>query len=458
MSNSAPTSADACLSIVHSLMCHRQGGESETFSKRAIESLVKKLKEKRDELDALITAVTTNGTHPTKCVTIQRTLDGRLQVAGRKGFPHVIYARIWRWPDLHKNELKQVKYCQFAFDLKADSVCVNPYHYERVVSPGIDLTGLSIQGYHGLSKDDDRLWAMEIDREHSRGGGVLHHAHTSAHPPLGWTGLVETLPPPPGALPLPPPPHNSLAGDPNGHPPPGNSGTPVSTGHSQVSQETPGQAKAGSLLADLLVQLNMVSIILQLGTAVPGAEVAPAQPLVPPVGPAPPPPPASTSQGPAPGSGGLQTHQRSGLSPTLPGNLPELSHQAALISMVTISLLTVMTRGRPLVGSGDPACSPPTTQYKSHLSNQITNQQPADQSGPRQHELLSQISRPFPGERGASTPVVMVTLVIAILLLTSLSLLDPTIDDRNAILQSLHDVRFIDIPSSLGMRKVSSCV
>ncbi|KAM3873558.1 mothers against decapentaplegic homolog 4-like [Diretmus argenteus] len=134
---SAPSSGDACLSIVHSLMCHRQGGENEGFAKRAIESLVKKLKEKKDELDSLITAVTTNGVHPSKCVTIQRTLDGRLQVAGRKGFPHVIYARLWRWPDLHKNELKHVKFCQFAFDLKYDNVCVNPYHYERVVSPGI---------------------------------------------------------------------------------------------------------------------------------------------------------------------------------------------------------------------------------------------------------------------------------------------------------------------------------
>ena len=42
--------------------------------------------------------------------------------------------------------LVQVKYCQYAFDLKADSVCVNPYHYERVVSPGIDLSGLTLHG------------------------------------------------------------------------------------------------------------------------------------------------------------------------------------------------------------------------------------------------------------------------------------------------------------------------
>ncbi|XP_046818825.1 mothers against decapentaplegic homolog 4 isoform X5 [Vespa crabro] len=218
---SAPTSADACLSIVHSLMCHRQGGESEGFSKRAIESLVKKLKEKRDELDSLITAITTNGAHPSKCVTIQRTLDGRLQVAGRKGFPHVIYARIWRWPDLHKNELKHVKYCQFAFDLKCDSVCVNPYHYERVVSPGIDpfftdLSGLTLQSGVGvgpgsrLVKDEYTVGgggaaaagaigaAMDVDGEMNQ--TIQHHPptqpSTANNTPQPQQGFIPGLAPP----------------------------------------------------------------------------------------------------------------------------------------------------------------------------------------------------------------------------------------------------------------------
>ncbi|XP_060591404.1 mothers against decapentaplegic homolog 4-like isoform X1 [Ruditapes philippinarum] len=185
MSHSAPTSADACLSIVHSLMCHRQGGESESFAKRAIESLVKKLKEKRDELDSLITAITTSGAHPSKCVTIQRTLDGRLQVAGRKGFPHVIYARIWRWPDLHKNELKHVKYCQYAFDLKQDSVCVNPYHYERVVSPGIDLSGLTIQHAAPPSRLVKDEYGNEIGSASGLDSGTSSDlSQTVQHPPV----------------------------------------------------------------------------------------------------------------------------------------------------------------------------------------------------------------------------------------------------------------------------------
>ncbi|CAH1103497.1 unnamed protein product [Psylliodes chrysocephalus] len=194
----APSSADACLSIVHSLMCHRQGGESEGFAKRAIESLVKKLKEKRDELDSLITAITTSGAHPSKCVTIQRTLDGRLQVAGRKGFPHVIYARIWRWPDLHKNELKHVKYCQFAFDLKCDSVCVNPYHYERVVSPGIDLSGLTLQsGTPRLVKDEYTAGAVAGNSMEIDGDMGINVSQTIQHHPPQQNFTLTGLQPPP---------------------------------------------------------------------------------------------------------------------------------------------------------------------------------------------------------------------------------------------------------------------
>ncbi|XP_046804918.1 mothers against decapentaplegic homolog 4 isoform X3 [Lucilia cuprina] len=253
--SNAPTSADACLSIVHSLMCHRQGGESEGFAKRAIESLVKKLKEKRDELDSLITAITTNGAHPSKCVTIQRTLDGRLQVAGRKGFPHVIYARIWRWPDLHKNELKHVKYCAFAFDLKCDSVCVNPYHYERVVSPGIDLSGLSLQsGPSRLVKDEysagPLVGGMDIDGNDI--GTIQHHPSQMVGPPGGGYGyppgpvghaMQMAGPMNPGAVMAPPQPQNPQGnghgGPPHGHGPTNSPNDPTGLGMQQPPQTGP---------------------------------------------------------------------------------------------------------------------------------------------------------------------------------------------------------------------------
>ncbi|EGT44398.1 hypothetical protein CAEBREN_31444 [Caenorhabditis brenneri] len=139
------TAMDSCQQISHVLQCYQQGGEDSEFVRKAIESLVKKLKDKRIELDSLITAITSNGKQPTGCVTIQRSLDGRLQVAGRKGVPHVVYARIWRWPKVSKNELVKLVQCQTSAD-HPDNICINPYHYERVVSNRITSADQSLHG------------------------------------------------------------------------------------------------------------------------------------------------------------------------------------------------------------------------------------------------------------------------------------------------------------------------
>lgn len=138
------SSSDACMTIVRNLMCHRKGGESEEFSKLAIESLIRKLKDRREELDSLILAITSSGSTPTGCVTIQRTLDGRMQIASRKCFPHLVYARIWRWSDVHKTELRHLSFCEFGYDLKLDWVCVNPFHYERIISSSLDISSLAL--------------------------------------------------------------------------------------------------------------------------------------------------------------------------------------------------------------------------------------------------------------------------------------------------------------------------
>lgn len=121
---------------VKRLLGWKQGDEEEKWAEKAIESLVKKLKKRKGALEDLEKALS-NPTQQSKCVTIQRSLDGRLQVSHRKGLPHVIYCRVWRWPDLQSHhELKPLDCCEYAFGLKQKEVCINPYHYRRVESPG----------------------------------------------------------------------------------------------------------------------------------------------------------------------------------------------------------------------------------------------------------------------------------------------------------------------------------
>ncbi|CAD5207504.1 unnamed protein product [Bursaphelenchus okinawaensis] len=118
------------------------------FSRKALESLMKKLKEKPEEVKALIDVVRSAGLCHSPCITIMKTLDGRLQVAGRKGFPHIIYGRIFRWPGLKKNESSPLEVHNNCRHIpqptsgvgsdgprKDDTVCVNPWHYQKHEDP-----------------------------------------------------------------------------------------------------------------------------------------------------------------------------------------------------------------------------------------------------------------------------------------------------------------------------------
>ena len=120
---------------VKKLLGWKQGDEEEKWAEKAVDALVKKLKKKKGAVEDLEYALS-HPYEPSKCVTIPRSLDGRLQVSHRKGLPHVIYCRVWRWPDLQSHhELKAMDVCEYPFTAKHKDVCINPYHYQRVDSP-----------------------------------------------------------------------------------------------------------------------------------------------------------------------------------------------------------------------------------------------------------------------------------------------------------------------------------
>uniref|UniRef100_A0A915B0R3 Mothers against decapentaplegic homolog n=1 Tax=Parascaris univalens TaxID=6257 RepID=A0A915B0R3_PARUN len=120
---------------VKKLLGWKQGDEEEKWAEKAVDSLVKKLKKKKGgqgTVEDLEFALANPGSH-SKCVTIPRSLDGRLQVSHRKGLPHVIYCRVWRWPDLQSHhELKPIPECMYPYDSKHQLICINPYHYQRI--------------------------------------------------------------------------------------------------------------------------------------------------------------------------------------------------------------------------------------------------------------------------------------------------------------------------------------
>ncbi|XP_055327293.1 mothers against decapentaplegic homolog 9-like [Paramacrobiotus metropolitanus] len=125
-------------SAVRRLLGWRQGDEDEAWAAKAIDALVKKLKNRKGAMEDLDRALEVRSAN-SKCITIPRSQDGRLQVSHRKGLPHVIYCRVWRWPDLQNHhELRAVQSCQNPFENNTNKdVCINPFHYERIESQSL---------------------------------------------------------------------------------------------------------------------------------------------------------------------------------------------------------------------------------------------------------------------------------------------------------------------------------
>ena len=132
---------------VKSLLRWKHPDEEEKWAEKAVDTLVKKLKKKPNALKDLEDALTLKNGQNGKCVTIARSLDGRLQVAHRKSLPHVIYCKVWRWPDLQSHhELRALPICNFPFNAKnSREVCINPYHYERVTLDSGMVTPMMVQ-------------------------------------------------------------------------------------------------------------------------------------------------------------------------------------------------------------------------------------------------------------------------------------------------------------------------
>nr|CAD7197924.1 unnamed protein product [Timema douglasi] len=232
--------------IVKRLLGWKKGEGEDKWSEKAVKSLVKKLK-KSGGLEELEKSISTQDPN-TRCITIpslrversratpggalgqdtsthgSRSLDGRLQVSSRKGLPHVIYCRLWRWPELQSHhELRALDSCEYAFNLKRDEVCVNPYHYQRIEIPA--LPAILVPRHPAPSEDSSSLFATTVldcsdlnssvpENTSFPSAGNLnhHHPHHLQHQQQVHSPILE-LPRPLPTTETPPPGYMSEDGD-----------------------------------------------------------------------------------------------------------------------------------------------------------------------------------------------------------------------------------------------------
>ena len=124
----------------HEAASEAESGDDDMELKSAGQSLLKRLKE--HELEALVSAVETRGAETTPCLLLSRSV--LVQLGKRKVEPHLVCCQLWRWHDMDSVDdnvaMKHLPSCRHpdaASDGRSGSVCCNPYHWSRVVAPGI---------------------------------------------------------------------------------------------------------------------------------------------------------------------------------------------------------------------------------------------------------------------------------------------------------------------------------
>ncbi|CAI5446197.1 unnamed protein product [Caenorhabditis angaria] len=150
---------------VKKLLGWKIGEDEEKWCEKAVEALVKKLKKNNAGCGTLedLESVLANPNANSRCVTIPKSLDGRLQVSHKKGLPHVIYCKVWRWPDISSHqELRSIETCLYPYEssTRTQQICINPYHYQRIARPNPNLfnSQCSISSPQSIPSSPNGMW------------------------------------------------------------------------------------------------------------------------------------------------------------------------------------------------------------------------------------------------------------------------------------------------------------
>ena len=97
------------------------------------------------------------------------------------GLPHVMYCKVWRWPDLQSHhELRAQPFRQFPFSSKKTDVCINPYHYERVESNVLPMPSVLV---HGSGQGGRYQNNLEPTTDPLQPAPMMLHPHSQAQGP-----------------------------------------------------------------------------------------------------------------------------------------------------------------------------------------------------------------------------------------------------------------------------------